>query len=361
MPLHEYVGNLHIHTPYSDGTEYHNDIATAARRAGIDFIVVTDHNILIQGIEGYYGDDDQGYVLLLTGEEIHDRFRLPQVNHCLVYDVPEEMTRFADEPRCLIDAVAARKGLSFLAHPTDPQIAWMHPESDGIGIPWVDDSVRGFTGLEIWNYMSSWKGTATSVYQMLRSAFKPEDFVIGPDAETLALWDRLLERGDRVTGIGNSDAHGTRFHVGPLEHRLFPYDFLFNCVNTHLLTPLPLAGILTEDRALLFNALRDGHTFIGYDIPGDTRGFRYTAQGEASRVIMGDQIRLGSGVTLQAVLPAKGDIRIIRHGEIVAESERTEAIIYTVREPGAYRVEVWRPYQGKDRCWILSNPIYVVK
>ena len=50
---HEYIGNLHLHTPYSDGHGSHDEIAKAAIDAGLDFIVTTDHNIWIGGIDGY--------------------------------------------------------------------------------------------------------------------------------------------------------------------------------------------------------------------------------------------------------------------------------------------------------------------
>ena len=45
MPLYEYTANLHMHTPYSDGEWYHAPIAEAAMRAGLDVIIVTDHNV----------------------------------------------------------------------------------------------------------------------------------------------------------------------------------------------------------------------------------------------------------------------------------------------------------------------------
>lgn len=361
MTLHEVVGNMHIHTPYSDGTEYHAEIATAALRAGIDFIIVTDHNLYISGVEGYYGDEENGYVLVLSGEEVHDRTRQPQVNHCLVYNVNCEMVQYAKQPQALLDAVEAAKGLSFLAHPFDGQIPWMHPDSAGIGIPWVDWEISGYTGLEVWNYMADWKQTLPTVYNTFRSIFLPEDTVIGPNAMTLQRWDDLLARGQRVVGIGNADAHGTYFNIGPIKHRVFAYDFLFNCVNTHILTPTQLSGDLEFDKTMLFEALKAGRVFIGYDIPGDTRGFRFSGQGKDGAAEMGDVLRLGAGVTLQALAPQRAHIHMIRHGEVVWENDNADALVYTARQPGAYRVEVWKDYRGKQRCWILSNPIYIVE
>ncbi|HVO43724.1 MAG TPA: hypothetical protein VMT34_13925, partial [Aggregatilineales bacterium] len=52
-------------------------------------------------------------------------------------------------------------------------------------------------------------------------------------------------------------------------------------------------------------------------------------------------------------------IRMIFEGHVIAESQGRENLTMTARQPGAYRVEVWRPYHGKERGWIFSNPIYV--
>ncbi|MEJ2562258.1 MAG: PHP domain-containing protein, partial [Anaerolineales bacterium] len=72
--LHEYAGNMHNHSIYSDGHGSHVEIARAAIQAGLDFIVVTDHNVWVDGMDGYrYLGKDR--VLLLTGEEIHDQVR----------------------------------------------------------------------------------------------------------------------------------------------------------------------------------------------------------------------------------------------------------------------------------------------
>jgi hypothetical protein len=355
MPTCEYVGNLHVHTPYSDGAAYHADAAKAALLIGLDFLVFTDHNIWIDGIEGYFGDDQQGYVLLLCGEEVHDRTRNPQCNHVLVYGANQEIATHAYNLSMLIQAVKQAGGMSFIAHPDDHAIHWIGEPA----IPWLDRSVEGFTGLEIWNYMSRFKDHIQTRKEVIRNVFRPEEVMVNPSPLTLALWDQLLGMGRRVVGIGGADAHGTTFSLGPFSHTVFPYDFLFNCVNTHILTKSPLIGEVERDRSLLFEALRAGRAFIGYDIPGSTRGFRFTAQGQNAAAIMGEDIRLGHGVTLQAFAPTRAHIKIIRHGEVVAEDHRTENLTHVVREPGAYRAEVWRDYRGLERAWILSNPIYV--
>ncbi len=355
MPAYEYVGNLHVHTYYSDGEAYHAEIAEAALLAGLDFVVFTDHNVRLDGIEGYYGNEERGYVLLLSGEEVHDRTRLPQCNHLLAFGADRELAPHAHSLGGLIETIQRAGGLSFIAHPDDHAVPWL---GEG-AIPWADRYVRGFTGLEVWNFMSRFKDLLPRRREAFRNVFTPEEAMIGPPPETLELWDALLAEGQRVVGIGGADAHGTRVSYGPLTRTVFPYDFLFSAVNTHILTPTPLVGEVEHDRALLYSALKAGRAFIGYDIPGPTRGFRFTAQGQNASAIMGESIRLGHGVTLQALAPGRGRIRIIRHGEVVAEERKVENLTYVVREPGAYRVEVWREYHGVERAWVLSNPIYV--
>lgn len=355
MASYEYVGNLHIHTPYSDGSAYHADIAQAALLVGLDFLVFTDHNVRLNGIEGYYGNDESGYVLLLSGEEVHDRTHNPQSNHVLVYQAEQELAPHAHTLSALLEAVEQAGGMSFIAHPDDHAVAWLNEPA----IPWLDRYVQGFTGLEIWNYMSRFKDHIQTRREALRNIFRPEEVMIGPSPFTLALWDDLLSANQKVVGIGGADAHGTQYHFGPITHTVFPYDFLFSSVNTHLLTKAPLNGDLEHDKYQLYQALRQGRAFIGYDIPGNTRGFRYSGQGQNASVVMGESIRLGHGVTLQALAPARSHIKIIRYGEVVAEESNVENLTHVVREPGAYRAEVWRSYCGIERAWILSNPIYV--
>lgn len=355
MASFEYVGNLHIHTTYSDGEGTHAAIAEAGIVAQLDFLVFTDHNLRVGGIEGYYGDEERGHILLLMGEEVHDRTRDTLCNHVLVYDVEEEMAAHTHDLAHLINTVRRADGMTFIAHPDDHAIEWLNEPA----IPWLDRYVEGFTGLEIWNFMSRFKDYVQTWRETIRAVFRPEEIVTGPCPLTLELWDQLLAMGHHITGIGGADAHGTTYTFGPFAHTIFPYDFLFNCVNTHILTKAPLVGDATHDRNLLMQALRRGRAFIGYSIPGDPRGFRFTAQGQNTAAIMGESIRIGHGITLQAYAPARARIKIIHNGEVVAEDHKTQNLTHVVRTPGAYRTEVWRDYQGQERAWILSNPIYV--
>lgn len=351
---HEYVGNLHSHSVYSDGNLTHSEIAASAWRAGLDFVAVTDHNVYVSEMDGYrfFGD---GRVLLVTGEEIHDQTRDPQKSHLLVYEAKAELAPLAADPQTLVDAVDAAGGLAFLAHIIDPESSTFG-EAD---LSWEDWEVGGYTGIELWNFMSEFKGLLTSVPRALYYAYLPKRVARGPFPDAIARWDGLLAAGKRVVAIGGGDVHGFRARYGPFRRVLFPYEFVFRAVNTHVLTSEPLTGDLGLDRRRIFHGIRRGNCFIGYDLPASTRGFRFSALGEHGHALMGDDIPLDIGVTLQIHLPMRTDFQLIRDGEQIRAWEEKQTAVFVVTEPGAYRVQADIFYQGAKRSWIFSNPIYV--
>jgi len=351
--MKEVTGNLHMHTPYSDGAKLHAGIAEDAIVAGLDFVIVTDHNVWVHDVEGYYADD-RGRVLLLTGEEVHNPRRDPQSSHFLVFGAEREMACFAHDPQRLIDETNAAGGHGFLAHPFDPSLPYLGASS----IAWRDWQVDGYRGLEIWNYMSNLKGLVSGRLSALRLALNPERFVVGPRPETLAKWDELLSQGRRVAAIGGSDAHAFRLSMGPITRTIFPYEFLFRAVNLHLLLPSELTGDVDHDKALILSAIGRGNSWVAYDMMAPTRGFRFSGQGR-SKGVMGDEVKLDVGATLQVVTPAKCHIKLLRDGVVVKEIQNDVSLTHLPVEPGAFRVECRRHHMGKDRGWIYSNPIYL--
>lgn len=358
--MQELIANLHMHTTYSDGSGSHQDIADAALAAGLDIAIVTDHNVLVQGVEGYYpptrtGKPGERRVLLLVGEEVHDRARDPQKNHLMIFGANREMTVYAPKPQNLIDQVQKAGGLSFIAHPFDPELKVFHEDD----ISWVDWDARGYTGIELWNGFSEFKSIVHSKLDAIFYAYFPQYLAHNPLPATLKKWDELLARGQKVVAIGGSDAHAIQARMGPLRRTVFPYAFHFRAINTHLLVEKPLTGDLSADKQAVYDAFRKGHAFIGYDLPHPTRGFRFTAQGRDGTAMMGDEIRMGSGVTLQVRLPVKAECRLVCRGETVRVWKDREICAEIVSRPGAYRVECSVEYLGRQRGWIYSNPIYV--
>lgn len=337
-----------MHTPYSDGAAYHAEIAQAAASAGLDFIVVTDHNLWVKGPEGYHDG-----VLMLVGEEVHNARRWPQVDHLLVYGAEAEMSQCAADPQRLIDAVRERGGLAFIAHPYDYAVKFLHEP----GIAWVDWDVDGYHGLEIWNYMSEFKTRLPNKLMALWYARKPHLAIRGPFRATLNAWDQLLASGRRVTGIGSADAHAFPQTVGPFKFTIFPYEYLFRCVNTHLLLDIGLTGDLAHDKAAIYEALVLGRGWVGYDLLGDTRGFRFAARSASEYAEIGDEIRRVGAVNFEVEVPFPATIQVVKAGRgPIARIKNKRGMRFTSVEAGAYRVEAYR----KGRGWIFSNPIYVL-
>ena len=347
----EYVGNLHLHTRLSDGSETHQQIADAAATAELNFIIATDHNIRPTGLEGYYGR-----VLLLIGEEIHNILRKPQVSHLLVYGTETEMAPYSfSSMQTLIDKCNNRGGICYTAHPIEKRGA-MSPDFNEI--PWVDWPIDGIKGLEIWNYMSEFKSLLWSKPIALIRTLFPEYGIRGPYKATLKLWDELLSKGYRLSAIGNSDAHGTPYTLGPIKRTVFPYEYLFRCVNTHVLTQSALTGEVDEDKALIYEALRNGRTWVGYDLPHSTRGFRFTARSGSNQAMPGQELRRLGATTIDIQTPAPGEIRLLKDGKRILQNKGTY-LGYTTEVPGIYRVEVYKRFRGRKVGWIFSSPIYV--
>lgn len=354
--MFEYKINLHMHTVYSDGRGTHQELAEAAIRAGLDAIIVTDHNRWVEEAEAYYGKDPHR-VLVLVGEEIHDPNRVPQKNHLLVFGVKKELNTLASTPQKLLNTIKANHGLSFIAHPYDPASETFGEEN----LSWVEWDLTGFTGIELWNAMSEFKGKLSSYLPAIFYAFNFKLIAQAPFQESIQIYDRLLNQGKKVVAVGGSDAHQLLGKLGPIKKELFPYEWHFKAINTHILSETPLTGKLEEDRHLIYTALGAGKCFIGNDLAADTKGFRYSAKSEGQTAEMGDSIPFTSGLTLHVQLPKKTNLRILRNGDEVLNHPKTDQLSYLVEGSGVYRVEAYIHYKWKKRAWIFSNPIYITE
>ncbi|HXF68724.1 MAG TPA: PHP domain-containing protein [Thermoflexus sp.] len=349
--MFEIVCNLHSHTRFSDGVGTHREIAAAAARAGLDVVGVTDHNVWVDGLQGYYGQ-----VLLLVGEEVHDPCRHPQVNHALILGAGRELAPWAASPQDLIHAAREAGGLVFLAHPVEFSPRWLQNRLGEPALPWVDRDVQGFSGLELWNTMSEFKARLRTPLHALYYALFPHRFLRGPFPEAVQWWERLWLSEIPAVAIGGADAHGHVYTFGPFRRTLFPYEWLFRAVNTHILLGRPLSRRAAEDWLLIREALQAGRVWIANDLLGSSRGFRFEARSGHRRATMGETIRRAGAVQFEAVSPLPGEFRLIRFGSGLVARGRGRAFHHLTLEAGIYRIEVYRG----GRLWILTNPIRVV-
>ncbi len=344
-----YRGSIHNHSTYSDGTGSFEEVVQAAADAGLDYFILTDHNQLVdQSLQGW-----RSGVLTLIDIEVNDMALIPERNHLLTLDVNEDMTPFAPDPQGLIDAVRERGGLAFLAHPIDlpgPIIKDIYP--------WTEWDIEGFTGVELWNFMSEFRVHATSKPVALIMAYFPQWFTTGPYPEMLAKWDELLQQHP-TAAIGGPDAHAQIYNIGPIKRRFLPYAYCFRAVNTHIITPEPFSHDFAHDQRLVYEALGAARAWIGYDLLHPTEGFSYIGETEKRVAQMGESVALADKPTLRIETPAPAHIKLIRAGSGVAAESKGRTLSFQPAQPGAYRVEVWKKWWFKPRGWIFSNPIYI--
>lgn len=313
----------------------------AARAADLDYLLLTDHDTLAACDDP--GEHVAGKTALLVGVEVS-----PPCNHYLAYGISPPPPCRDQPPQSFIDAVAARGGVGFLAHPFDCGSAFLRQPP----YPWTQWHVTGFTGIEVWNFFSQWVGAAQSFWPLLRALFAWRWTQCGPDPRAVAAWDSL-GRARRVVGIGGVDAHGVKGCILGRQIIIHPYERSFRTVRTHLLLGADPGDDIGRWRTLVLDALGQGRCYVADWQAGDPRGFSFTAASERGALPMGAETAAGP-VCLQVQAPEPCRISLLHDGRPLAGASRGRLQI-EVRDPGVYRVEVRR---GR-RTWILANPIYL--
>lgn len=347
--MFEYIGAMHMHSVYSDGSGEVLDIVKDASDVGLDYIILTDHNTLRAKKEGYEGW--HGRTLLLVGCEINDR---QNKNHYLAFGINQAFSTRLSAAE-YVQKVKEAGGIGFIAHPHEKRTHMKeHPS-----YPWIDWDVDGYNGIEIWNHMSEWMENLTE-QNKYQSFLHPLKTIIAPQKKTLKLWDELnLKR--KVVGIGGVDAHAHKYNLlGFLEVEIFPYKVLFKSIRTHILSEEELkkgrsVEALEKAKWLVYSALERGLCFIANDYHGDSRGFKFFAEANKNTYQMGEKINRTSNVKLHIIVPkSKAEIKLIRNGRII-ESWEGHEISFNANSKGVYRVEAY--LNGK--AWIFSNHIRI--
>jgi hypothetical protein len=345
----EYIGNLHIHSTYSDGAGNVSEIAQSAKKAGLDFIILNDHDYMTDNLhledEGFYKG-----VLALVGLEIGERF-----HHYLAFELKEMVRSESLAPQEVIDRVKAQGGFGFLAHPFEKGMPF---EEKSIAYTWNDLSVTGFTGVCIWNYTSRWKERVKSPIHGLFFLLFKSQMLKGPSGKTLSFWDGLCQKR-RVAAIGGSDAHGAVFKWRGLRFTPLSYDHLLNSINVHILLNRPLSKEFKEAKEEVYEVLRQGRLFIAHDNLAPAKGFRfYYVSEDGLCLAMGEEQVFQPG-TLFIKTPKDAEIRLLRNGTLI-KRWRGDNASYRIEEKGVYRVEIYRYlFVFGWRPWIFSNPIYL--
>jgi hypothetical protein len=332
--VRRFKGVVHVHTHLShDSRGDEDEIVRAANAAGLDFVMLTDHNtpdIFESGMAG-----ERNGVLLIRGAELRcgDQYLLAV-----------GMDRYLDARglTCaeVATAVTAQGALPIGAHPSRLTL-WDEP---------------ALAGVEIWDLYDEakahrWRYLAWALDVLVWYGAYPEEIL----SRTIRRPDRALAAFDtqttrrRLTAVATPDAHQ---NIRVLGRQLDPYPLAFRLVPLYVLAP-------DRTRDALLEALRHGRAYTAFEVFKPATGFDFrVTDGAGTTWRMGDEVPVAPGLVIEVFAPYRGLITILRDGRTVAHAEGARL---TLPAPGAgvYRTEVALSVQGQWRPWIFSNPIYV--
>lgn len=331
-------GAIHIHTTYSDGTESIKQIAKAAKKAGLEWIIITDHNNLTAlKEEGWH----EG-VAVIAGEEIspHDG------DHYLALDIKQAIPENLS-PQEHINEVNKQDGFGFIAHPDE-----FYARKNGFRpLRWTDWNIKGFQGLEIWNYMSDWVDKYDPNRKAYHYLFKNRTLT-GPTEKVLNWWDLLnLESEEIVPAIGGVDAHALKY--GFLK--IFPYYDLFKTITNYIYLEEKLSSDFDTAKKQIFDALKTGkNVIINRYWSQKSDEISFFIENKNKKAFPGDKIAFSKDNILTVRLPKAANIKIICNASVIRNINTHEFQMGELKA-GKYRLEA----SYKNHPWIFSNPIIV--
>ena len=322
---------IHLHSTHSDGTGTVEEIAAAARANALDVMLLTDHDKM-EAEDAWHGS-----VLVLVGHEVSPRHR----NHYLAFGTDGVVKHRGIDPARIPAAVRAAGGFGFAAHPFSRGNAKLGSVAKAMPF----DDLSDVDGIELWNLVSDSGAQFSGWLDAARFVVRPERWTPELPELNLREWDRLCATR-RMPALGGVDAHQVGVRVrGRVPLRLMSYRRTFRMITTHLLVPELLSGDVEHDRALVFDALREGRMYIACDWIAPARGFSFTRMGEETT----------ERPELQVRTPRPADLRLLRDGEVVASADGAAELDFEPSGPGVYRVEA----RIGGRLWIVSNPVYL--
>lgn len=369
IPDGSIAGIIHIHTNRSDGSSGPDEIAAAAARAGLKFIVFTDHG------DATRVPDPPTYrsgVLCLDGVEISTNG-----GHYVALDMRVSPYPLAGEARDVVDDVRRLGGFGIAAHPDSPK-----PE-----LRWKEWTAQ-FDGIELLNPDTSWRVWAEQARSGDPAAgdarWPARRHLIGVlaaypfrSAETIARlarpiggvlnqWAAVAARR-RVVTIAGADAHAKIDLRDDPENSRFSlplpgYETSFRTLSIHVAAERALTGNPQSDAATIVRAIRNGHLYVAVDGIATPPSFEFTATNDNGSVHEGDELASGTPVRLHVRSNAPPEFSTtVWNGATVVQADRREPefTLDVAADPAVYWVEIRSHGPGEPVTWLRSNPIYV--
>jgi hypothetical protein len=343
-------GAYHIHSNRSDGAGTLDDIAEAASRAGLQFVIVTDHG------DGTRPPEAPSYrhgVLCLDAVELNTND-----GHYVALGLGATPYPLAGTAESVVEDVARLGGFGFAAHADSSRVSlqWRAWDVPFDGLEWLNadsewrDEPLSSLGRTLLTYWARPSATLTSLLD------RPQGLIVK--------WNQLT-RARRVPVLAGSDAHARLgFHADTdpdTSSWYLPmpgYRASFEVFSNHVVLDRGFSGSPADDAERLLRAIRQGRVFTVVDGLATPGAFDFTGMSGEQAATLGDDLALRPQASLHArvAAPTGASLALIRNGELVKQTTESEIAI-EVSAAGAYRIEVTVP--GNSLPWIFSNPIYV--
>jgi hypothetical protein len=347
-------GAYHVHSQRSDGTGSIDEIAAAAARAGLQFVILTDHG---NGTRPPEPPSYRSGVLCIDGVEIST-----DGGHYAALGLPQTPFALAGNARAVIEDVRYFGGFGIVAH----------PGSAKDDLAWTDWSAS-FDALEWLNADSEWRdeGPATLLRALMTYPWRPPETIASVLDRPTPILERWRQRlaGHRVPALAAADAHarlGLSQQRDPYEGgsalEVPAYEVSFAAFANRVVLNRQPTGNAAFDAALVLEAIREGriYTFLDGAATGGAFEMGATSARGVSRV--GEYLDPADRVVIDARLAAPEGTRMVllRDGATVYETTEGALRVDVGTTPGAYWIEATLPDAPRPAApWLFSNPIYV--
>ena len=352
-------GVFHVHTNRSDGRSSPEIVAAAAARAGLKFVIFTDHGdgAAKPAPPAYYDG-----VLCIDGVEIST-----QGGHYAAIDLPVAPYPLGGEARDVLEDVRRLEGFGIVAHPDSPKedLRWREWNApfDGIELVNLD------SGWRMRLQEASWPARIALAGSLATYLVRPAETIanlLGESTVASARWESLSRRR-RVVVIAGTDAHAKLAlrDVDPRDNRfsvpLPSYEAAFRSMAVYVRPDASLKGDAAADAKSVTDAIRRGHVYTALTGIAAPAFMEFSAANERGSARAGDELAAAGAVTLrvQSNAPA-GFTTTVWHGtDRLTDRQETDFTVQAPAGEGVYRVEVRATDRTRSPIWLLSNPIYV--
>lgn len=359
---HFLPGAIHVHTKHSDGSGDVAEIAQAAKRAGLEFVVVTDLDTSqARKEEGSY---DQVDVFIEMEATTTAGILLTFYSHTdAVRESDEKVRQIAWQH--FQGNKTYPELFNIVAHPSHPKKPWNAFD-------------RNPEGVEIFNFDSLWQkarnestiGSGITLFTYPWSNFLAALRFSQTNRKDLTSWDAMNAISPGRFGVLAQHSLASS-HLGPLHLKWPSYEQAFKVGTTVLFYEPPLATDFQSRKAQLYRLLREGRSAMVFNYLHPFHGNDWTIECDSGVYRSGERLTSPKNCEFVVRLPKSLDydatLRLWRSGELASEVQNAGAETrIPVSGPGAYRLEVWlristlfRVLLSGEVPYLFYNPIYV--